>query len=204
LIADDHATNRAILMQMLLPLDFRLIEVADGQSCLATAQQWQPDLILLDLRMPGLDGFEVARQLRQQAAFQHVAIVAVSASVSEEIRQRSLAAGCNVFLAKPVKLDEVLACLQTHLQLEWISAAAAESGKTPAVQRPFDPAMVTRLPSDVRQQLFRCAEQGHVKGLRQLLTELERLQPELLPLIEELRRLAKGFQVDALAELLRE
>ncbi len=120
LIADDTYENRVVLKEMLLPLGFGIIEAIDGFDVLAKAAQHHPDLILMDLMMPVLSGFEAIRHIRQMPGLSNVIVISVSATVFNQIQQESFRAGSDDFLAKPLRFDEVLEKLQRHLKLEWI------------------------------------------------------------------------------------
>ncbi|TAF36114.1 MAG: response regulator [Oscillatoriales cyanobacterium] len=120
LVADDQWENRSVLIHLLEPLGFEIIEAADGQDCLNKSLEFQPDCILIDLVMPVMDGFEAMRQIRKLPALKNVVAIGTSASIMEVEKQGSLAAGCNAFLPKPIRAEELLNCLQVHLELEWI------------------------------------------------------------------------------------
>ena len=119
LIADDRYENRAMVKEMLLPLGFSILEAVDGFDVLAKAAQHHPNLILMDLTMPVLNGFEAIRHVRQMPAIGKVVVVGMSASVLPQIKEESRKAGSDAFLSKPLHFDDLLACLQRHLNLEW-------------------------------------------------------------------------------------
>lgn len=120
LIVDDVRENRLVITNILRPLGFELMEAIDGEDGIEKACAWQPDLILMDLMMPKLDGFAAIRLLRNKPAFATVPIIVVSASVFEHHRQESLEAGCTAFLSKPVRSELLLETLKNHLPIEWI------------------------------------------------------------------------------------
>ncbi len=117
LLVDDNEKNRAVLKDMLLPLGFEIAEAINGQDALAKSTIFYPALIFMDLVMPVMDGVEATRQIRQISALEGIIVIGISASTLEAKRQMSLQAGCNDFLAKPIHIDELLECLQTHLRL---------------------------------------------------------------------------------------
>ncbi|NJN20828.1 MAG: response regulator [Leptolyngbya sp. RL_3_1] len=121
LVVDDHADNRAILVNMLEPLGFEMAEAANGKTGLTRAKLFQPDMIITDLLMPGMNGFELIRHLRQVPELKDVVVIAASASVSEASKQESLTAGAQDFLAKPISVNTLLVLLQQHLGLTWVS-----------------------------------------------------------------------------------
>ncbi len=120
LIADDHYENRVVLKEMLLPLGFSIIEALDGFDVLTKAAQHQPDLILIDLTLPVLSGFEAIRHIRQMPAIHDTTVVGMSASVVRQIQEESFRAGSDDFLVKPIQLHTLLDCLQRHLHMEWM------------------------------------------------------------------------------------
>ena len=120
LIVDDKQTNRTILVHLLSSLGFEVFESENGKDCLEKASQLKPDLILMDLVMPILDGFEATRRLRQSTELKDIIIIAVSASVLEEDRNKSLIAGCDDFVSKPFRIKDLLKKIGKHLELEWV------------------------------------------------------------------------------------
>jgi PAS domain S-box-containing protein len=123
LVTDDLAENRAFLVDALGQLGFEVAEAVDGRDGLAKAQSLRPDLILMDIVMPEMDGLEATRRLREIPFLAQVPIIAVSASASSADEEKSLAQGANVFLPKPVDLRRLLAEIGRLLNLEWIEEA---------------------------------------------------------------------------------
>lgn len=122
LVVDDEPHNRSTIVQILEHLGFAAIEASNGQEGFEKAIETQPHLILVDLQMPILDGFEMVVRLRQQEKLPHIPIVAWSASVLESDRHKILQTGCDDFLDKPLQLKSLLAKLENYLQLQWIYA----------------------------------------------------------------------------------
>lgn len=114
LIVEDVAYNRDLLVQILE--DFYTLATANtGTEALAMARAVRPDLILLDLALPEMDGWTVARHLKGTPEFRHVPIIAVTASAMPEDEKTAREAGCDGFLAKPIDEDELLATIKFHL-----------------------------------------------------------------------------------------
>ncbi len=109
LIVEDRATSRELLRSALTPQGYEVIEAADGGDGLAKAKNHLPDLILLDLQMPKLGGFEVLQELRRDQRFLETPIVAITASAMQGDREKALAAGFNGYLTKPVSLATIRA-----------------------------------------------------------------------------------------------
>ena len=105
LIADDKASGRDLFKTVLEGCGYRIVEAADGREALQQARECHPDLIILDLHMPDIDGYGVLRVLRGEAAFADLPIVALTASAMPEDRERVLSVGFTDFLSKPIRLS---------------------------------------------------------------------------------------------------
>ena len=116
LIGEDEPDNQVILQTVVEALVGVRAEVAgDGLAVLASVERERPRVILLDLMLPGLDGFQVARQLKGDPATRAIPIVAVSAMARPDDREAALAAGCDDFLRKPFELDDLEALIKKYL-----------------------------------------------------------------------------------------
>ncbi|RFP16175.1 MULTISPECIES: ATP-binding protein [unclassified Duganella] len=122
LVVDDVATNRALLRDLLGALDFRMLEADNGADGLLQAQSGAPDLVLLDMVMPDMDGIETTRRLRADARTSTMPVLMISASSTPEEEERSRQVGANAFLSKPVDELELLREIGAHLKLEWSTA----------------------------------------------------------------------------------
>jgi PAS domain S-box-containing protein len=200
LIVDDTADNRRLLRDLLAPLGFELLEAEDGEGCLRLARDAKPDAILLDLRMPGMDGLEATRRLRAAADVRDVVIIAVSASAFDENRARCLEAGADDFLPKPFRLERLLELLRHHLGVELVSQAAAAGDGAP---RAPGAARVLPTAADLAG-LLDLARRGNVPQLLERVRRLEERDAGYAPFADEIRFLAERFQVRKLCQLLEE
>jgi len=101
LVVDDDTEIRSLVAGTLRRDGYTVFEVGDGLEALEVARRLLPDLVLLDMTLPGMDGVEVARQLKANPALASVPVVALSALTQEAVRERALAAGCAHYLTKP-------------------------------------------------------------------------------------------------------
>src|SRR6185503_6920418 len=116
LIGEDEPDNQVILQTVVESLVGVRAEVAgDGLAVLASVERERPSVILLDLMMPGLDGFQVTRQLKANPATASIPIVAVAAMARPDDREAALAAGCDDFVRKPFELDDLEAVIRQYL-----------------------------------------------------------------------------------------
>jgi CheY-like chemotaxis protein len=117
LIVEDEPTNLAILQTVVEDfIGARAVLAADGQEALAAVRQEHPDLIILDLMMPVLDGFSVAQQLKGDPDTAQIPIIALTAMARQQDEEAALRAGCDAFVAKPFDLETVEAAIRAHLR----------------------------------------------------------------------------------------
>ena len=105
LVADDKATSRELIRTVLEQSGHAVFEASDGMEAVRSAREILPDLIVLDLHMPALDGFRVLEELRRDERFTATPIVALTASVMQGDRERALSAGFTSYIAKPISLN---------------------------------------------------------------------------------------------------
>lgn len=107
LVAEDDPANRQLLREILGADGYQVIEAANGREALEKIAEMQPDLVLLDMQMPILDGFAVLRQLRQDPRFANLRVVAVTACAMRGDREKALAAGFDAYITKPIDTREL-------------------------------------------------------------------------------------------------
>ncbi|MEO0646423.1 MAG: response regulator, partial [Cyanobacteria bacterium J06650_10] len=207
LIADDQWENRSVLETFLEPLGFQLIVAKDGQEALDKALSHVPDLLIIDINMPVLDGLALIRRLRQSPDFQSTAVIVSSASVFESDRHLCLDAGANYFLAKPVDAAELFNQIKKLLQLDWRFEQATAS-KTATARSPIgegsapDPTELTLPTPDVLAGLHSLALRGNLRALVNQTTALQQENPQLTLFAEQVKQLAIGFQERELIALI--
>ncbi len=115
LVVEDQEDNRQILRDLLTSADFEVIEAEDGESGLAAAAEHRPDLILMDIQLPGLDGYEATRRLKADAALHAIPVIAVTSYASSSDVDKARAAGCDAFVSKPYSPRQLLAKIREYL-----------------------------------------------------------------------------------------
>ena len=203
LIVDDKAHNRAVLVKFLSSLGLETVEAANGEEGLTKARQARPGLILMDLVMPVLDGFETTRRLRQESNFEAVPIIAISASILSQEQILAEQAGCNAFLPKPINWKHLLERLETHLEVEWIYQSISPTTLIP--QETINPdlgeedflsptSLMVAPPDDELTVLLELAKQGNIARILERVAHLEQLGSPYHPFTQRLRQLAESFQ----------
>ena len=199
LVVDDKPTNRGIVLDLLEPLGFDIQEAENGQEALAKIAKHSPHLIFMDLIMPVMDGIETTRRIRQLPEGNDVPIIASSASVFEFNQQDSLKAGCNDFLPKPVKTEQLFRTVEKHLKIEWEYQEPhhQKGGSTEERQTLVIP------PSASLSRLVQLAQKGQIVGVREEISHIEQMREEYRPFAQQLRIFTKGFQLKKLSEFVK-
>jgi PAS domain S-box-containing protein len=220
LVVDDRPDNRAVLVDLLAPAGFEITEAVNGQDALDKAEASHPDVILMDLLMPVMDGFDATRRIRQSPSLKDVTVIAISARAFEQDRQKSLQAGCNGFVTKPLDLNLLLQQMKANLgpEVEWIyetkdedrgHVLSAVEGLKDESKSAIHPSALTLHPSLVELPpeqvtiLLNLAEQGDIKGIKEKILELEQLGEQYQPFVAHLRQLAKRYRIKKIQELLK-
>ncbi len=204
LIVDDKLDNRMFLNDLLTPLGFEVIEAQDGEECLKKALIVHPDAILMDLRMPNMDGLEATRRVRQSPELKNVVIIAISASSFEHNRQECLKAGTDNFLSKPFRINKLLDLLREYLPIELVYDRETQEVHPSPVTPTVAPQLDIPLPAhEILEGLLNLAKRGDVKNILIQIEELSR-EPDYQVFTTKVGRLAKGFQVTKLCEYLEE
>jgi PAS domain S-box-containing protein len=209
LVVDDRPENRLLLREMLQPLGFELGEAQDGREAVTRVQDWQPHLILLDMQMPGLDGFQTIAALRQTEAGRTAPIVAVTAHAFEEDRVRALAAGADRFLRKPFREAELFEVVAACLEVEYVTQGRLEaraersdrSGRSADLGPPpvaLGPEAALGLAPELRARLLDATTNADFFRLLELLEEVGQEAPGLAGRLKEM---ANAFEYDGLASL---
>ncbi|MFQ5611652.1 MAG: response regulator [Anaerolineae bacterium] len=115
LYVEDDVASRVLMSRLLLNSGYEVVEAEDGLSGLQVARRERPDLVLIDINMPDLDGYEVATRLRSLPGLEHVPIVAVTANVMAGDRERAITAGCDGYISKPIDVDELPRQIRAYL-----------------------------------------------------------------------------------------
>lgn len=198
LVVDDRWENRAVVKNLLEPLGFKITEVENGEAGLAQLHTLKPDLVITDLAMPVMDGFEFLDQIRNIEALKSTKVIVSSASVAQRDQQMALDAGGDDFLSKPVDARALFKILSTHLGLTWTYEPQAQQ-----LGQPVDlPTEQVLPPSSVLESLLEIAQQTNIKALRKQLKQLVKSDPAYALFAAPILQLASQFMVEEIEELL--
>ncbi len=115
LVIEDHEDNRQIMNDTLSAAGFEMIEAVTGDAGVAMAESERPDLILMDIQLPGIDGYEATRLIKAKPALRHIPIIVVTSYALSGDEVKAKEAGCNAYLAKPFRPRELLAKVREFL-----------------------------------------------------------------------------------------
>lgn len=116
LIVDDNQDSRELVVKLLKNRGYQLIEAIDGEDALEKAMAEKPDLILMDISIPKIDGYEVTRRLKSQKEFKNIIIVALTAHAMKGDREKAFEAGCEGYISKPINTRELPDLIKSYLK----------------------------------------------------------------------------------------
>ena len=115
LVIEDHEENRRLLRDLLTSFGYELIEAVTGEEGLSAAQAQQPDLILMDIQLPGIDGYETTRRIKANPALRHIPVIAVTSYALSGDDVKALEAGCDAYVTKPFDPANLLEKIRGYL-----------------------------------------------------------------------------------------
>ena len=198
LIVDNEQVDRELLVNMLAPLGFELEQAASGMECLEVLPRFQPELIFMDLAMPGIDGWETIRTIRRRNLSEaHIAII--SANAFDKALEHDVDLPPEDFILKPVKMEELLDWVGERLAIEWIHEAPP--GDPPAPVKTSKTFSIP--PEEDLRELVDQVGLGYVRGIHLSLDRLAEKHPDHNEFLEHLRELLNRFQLDTMSDILK-
>jgi len=197
MIVEDQRENQLLLSQLMTDIGLEVKVVENGKQCLELFQDWQPDLIWMDRRMPVMDGVETTHRIRQLPDGQSVKIVAVTASAFKEQQQEMLDAGMDDFVRKPYRFDEIYECMSRQLGIKYIYHS--DKALTEAAPMLLSAEMLDKLPNTLRMELRNSLESLDSKRITAILGRIGEVDVKLGG---ALSRLAEYFDYPAILDAL--
>ncbi|MEO1760912.1 MAG: chemotaxis protein CheB [Cyanobacteria bacterium J06629_18] len=208
LVVEDNWENRQLLLQILVPLGFEIIEAVNGQEAIELWEKEQPNLILMDMRMPVMDGYEATKIIKQkmidnQAAHSHeTCIIALTATAFNEDRKFMLNLGCNDFIRKPFQEDILLNKIARYLEVEYIYESENNQNQISYYEKnnlqQLAPEMLKNMPAQWRKSLYDAAINCNQNSVLKLLSEIPEHHRAIRIRLEEL---ADNYEFDQISEL---
>lgn len=209
LVAEDRPNNRLLLTKMLGSLGFEMMEAEDGQQALNLWEGWQPHLILMDMRMPVMDGYEATKKIKTHLKGQATVIIALTASAFEEDRKVILSTGCDDFVRKPFREEELLTKIGKHLGVKYLYEEEINQENPIQSGDPIDNSNhvcnagreLGKMPIEWIEELYLAASQG---SDTLIFNSIEKIPTESSALAHTLTDLALNFQFEQIIQLIRE
>ncbi|MGB8356796.1 MAG: ATP-binding protein [Chthoniobacteraceae bacterium] len=196
LIADDTQENCELLFHLLEPMGFQTKAVGDGEQAVVAFEQWRPHVVLMDLRMPKMDGLEAMRQIRRLPSGNEPCMIALTASAFFDNRDDAIAAGATDFLGKPFREHELFAMIRKYTGCQFLYADEAQVGKAPL---DLDQGSIAAaFPEELANRIYHASLDLDIEKVLALLGEAEPLAPEI---VRELRARAERFDFQNLLQL---
>ncbi|MEG4321752.1 MULTISPECIES: ATP-binding protein [unclassified Microcoleus] len=207
LVVDDSPENRCLIVDILAPLGFVLIEADSGEIGLETAVSEEPDLIIADLLMPGISGFELCAQLRGLPMFRETPILIATSGLFELELEKQEEIGYNDFISKFFQIDDFLAKIQNYLGLSWIFQGAGDSLRDSYADRPFAELAIgsedlKMPPCEELLDLYEAAQIGNFEQVKREAQRLQELNPTYVLFARKILQLVDRYDDDAIIKLI--
>jgi PAS domain S-box-containing protein len=201
LVVDDVADNRDLLRDLLLPLGFELREAKNGQEAIDLFEEWQPHAVLMDMRMPVMDGYEATRRIKATEAGAATPVIAVTASVFNDSKAEVLFTGVSAYLRKPFRPEELYGALGKFLGLRYVYADKPAEAPQPSKAVALTPEALATLPRELVRAMQEAVAEGDMARLVELVRQVETLDRVAA---RGLKTLAERYDYTKLDELLSE
>ncbi|MAO39826.1 MAG: hybrid sensor histidine kinase/response regulator [Pseudohongiella sp.] len=196
MVVDDDPIHRGLMSELLPPLGFTVLESPDAHDCLETIEEARPDILLLDVSMPGLSGLELIRTLREMGHRQPA--IMISADAQEHHRSVQDTAHHNAYLVKPINHQRLLETIGDLLSIDWIvDRPGADNSLLEKTEPPTD--LTTIADHELVRELITCAELGYKRGVQNKLDELARHELINETSRKSLKKLLDGMQFAQIA-----
>jgi len=200
LIVDDKAENRKVLMDILSPLGFDILEAGNGHDAIEQAKVRRPNMVLLDVNMPDMDGYETAQCFRRNELLKNIHLIAVCDTFTDNIQTMCKDSGFNGHTLKPIHINHLLLTIQEQVTLKWIYEEETSSN----IEKITDQQSFVTPPSEIMNSLFRLAKQGDLMEIQQQAKKMMQDTPEWAPFCEQLIDYASKFMVNKLKSYIEE
>ena len=198
LVADDNRNNRLMLLNMLKPLGFRVVLVENGEEAVAQIRKSPPDILLVDLVMPVMNGFEALQTIRKDPSFEKLPVITISASVQEADKEKSRLTGSDGFLSKPIRENELLTLLESHLELVWVYEELPDEVSTDEI----DDGLLIPPPNEELATLHDLARIGNMGDIIRRANHVTTLGSQYAPFAKKLKKLGQGFEEKAILKMI--
>ena len=199
LIVDDQKDNRDLLAALLEPLDFEIREAVNGKEALDVFETWSPHAVLMDMRMPVMDGYEATQRIKETEQGRATPVIAVTASAFDGAEKEVMAVGVDRYVRKPFRGEEILAVLEQCLGVHYVYAETARQAPEKGDVQPLTREDLAALPEELRQAMRQAVDEGDMAKLQELIAQVEETDAATA---RKLRNVAEQYDYETLTQLL--
>jgi CheY-like chemotaxis protein len=199
LVAEDVEESRTMLVKLLRTVGFQVREAVNGKRTVDIYPEWQPNFIWMDIRMPVMDGLEATRRIKVTEAGKSTPIAALTAHALEEEREEILAAGCDDFVRKPFREQEIFAVMAKHLGLNYVYQEEREEAEPVETDVDLRPEQLATLPGDLLSPLYQAVVELDKARILALIEQIKTIDP---PVARALNTCVYKFTLSPLLDLL--
>jgi CheY-like chemotaxis protein len=200
LVVDDQKDNRDLLRTLLTGAGFEVREAENGREAVDLFTRWSPHAVLMDLRLPVMDGYEAARQIKSTKTGRHIPVIAVTASAFKDSEEQVFADGMDGFVSKPFEPEDLFDVLKQALKIEYVYADTPDPAKDGTSAWSLAARDMEALPRNLVKAMYQAVEQGDMARLRQLITQVKKTDARVA---HALNILASQYAYDKLMKLLK-
>jgi CheY-like chemotaxis protein len=198
LVVEDVEASRTLLVKILQTVGFDVQAAVNGKEAVEKFHQWQPHFIWMDVRMPVMDGLEATRRIKTTKAGTSTVIAALTAHALEEEKEQILSAGCDDFVRKPFREQDIFDVMQKHLGLKYVYEEAKDEFGPVKSEVELVPKQLKILPADLLSQLHQAALELNEQ---RSLAVIEKIKPIDANIARKLDELVRDFAFDTLQEV---
>lgn len=199
LIADDEESNRCLLKKILNIPGFQICEAVNGLEAVEIFKTWSPHIILMDMKMPVMDGYKSLFIIKEEDITNKSKIIAVTADAFEKDREKAINWGADGYLRKPFKIQALFECIQEHLNIEYIYEK--DEKVLSEIETELTPSDMIPVPDDIIDKMLKACINLDYDNLQELNSQISRQFPEIGG---KLKKILNAYQCDALIQILKE
>ena len=202
LIVDDLWEHRSLIVNILEPLGFNLIEAKNGKEGLEKAKEYQPDLIIYDMYMPILDNWEMLSYMDRYQNLKNIPFILTSTSISEQNKEKINSLNIKYFLIKPIQDEELYRLIEKELSINW-KYAVPDNYLEKKINKKQQKSIIFP-PSSELSMLLDYAKKGQIKGIIEELEKIADINSEYQDFVNHLNLLLKDFNIKNIRSFLKE
>jgi len=201
LVVDDMPENRSLVCELLRPVGFEVAEASNGVEAIDVFERWVPHAVIMDMRMPVMDGYEATRRIKATEAGRATPVIAVTASAFKDQEAHVLVTGVSAYLSKPFRPEELFEVLGKSLGLPYVFADEVDKIQGHSEPSPLKPESLAALPNELIQAMRQDVAEGDIAHLTELIAQVEKIDSNVARVLQDL---ANRYEYEKLSRWLEE